>query len=203
MTMSGTGQASVTAKRAPIPRSELDGILAAQLAIAWAGEAGEEPRLGWWRSDLTSEFGGEDLFQRLLPRTWRWATLQGAREAARRRDAEARAKDHDPDSLLSLFRLGFEVDERLDERFQELKASGKNPFEALPALGTVVGDRWNRERFAGWVSAHGKADAVTTPAGRRLKGEPPESPGLLVQKLVAALAPLGDEYPLPHFRRGT
>ena len=101
------GQASVAAKWASIPRSELDGILVAQLAIAWAGESGEEPRLGWWRSDLTSEFGGEDLLQRLLPRTWRWATLQGAREAARRRDAEARGKDHAPDSLLSLFRLGF------------------------------------------------------------------------------------------------
>jgi hypothetical protein len=195
-------QASVAAKRAPIPRSELDRILTAQLAIAWAGEGGEEPRLGWWRSDLTSEFGGEDLFQRLLPRTWRWATLQGAREAARRRDAEARRKDHDPDSLLSLFRLGFEIDERLDERFQELKTSGKNPVEALPSLSTVVGDRWHREKFAGWVSTHGNVDVVTTPAGRRLKGEPPESLGLLVQKLVAALAPLGDDYPLPHFRRG-
>jgi len=180
----------------------LDEILTAQLAIAWAGEGGEEPRLGWWRSDLTSEFGGEDLFQRLLPRTWRWATLQGGREAARRKDAEARAKDHDPDRILSLFRLGFEIDERLDERFQELKASGKNPVEALPSLGTAVGDRWHREKFAGWVSTHGKVDAVTTPAGRRLKGEPPESLGLLVHKLVAALAPLGDDYPLPHFRRG-
>jgi len=180
----------------------LDGILAAQLAIAWAGESGEEPRLGWWRSDLTSEFGGEDLFQRLLPRTWRWATLQGAREAARRKDTEARAKDHDPDRILSLFRLGFEIDEHLDERLQELKASGKEPLEALPALGEVVGERWQAKRFAGWVRIHGETDAVTTPAGRKLKGEPPESIALLVQKLVATLAPLGDEYPLPHYRRG-
>ncbi len=74
----------------PIPSSELDRVLTAQLALAWAGESGEEPRLRWWRSDLASEFGGEDLFQRLLPHTWRWAVLQGAREAARRRDAEAR-----------------------------------------------------------------------------------------------------------------
>ena len=195
-------QASVAECRASIPLSELDGILTTQLAIAWAGEGGEEPRLGWWRLDLTSEFGGEDLFQRLLPRTWRWATLQGAREAARRRDAEARGKDHDPDSLLSLFRLGFEVDERVDDRFQELKSSGKSPVEALPALGDVVGEGWSAEKFRKWVSAHGKADAFTTPAGRRLKGDPPELLALVVQKLVAALAPLGDEYPLPHFRRG-
>jgi hypothetical protein len=200
--MSETGLASVPATEpAPIPRSELDGILVAQLAVAWAGEGGEEPRLCWWRSDLTSEFGGEDLFRRLLPRTWRWATLQGAREAARRRDAEARGKDHDPDNLLSLFRLGFEVDERLDERFQELKDSGKDPPAALPSLGEVISDGWHAEKFAEWVSARGKVDAVTTPAGRRLKGDPPESLALLVQKLVAALAPLGNEYPLPHFRR--
>jgi hypothetical protein len=200
--MAEIGQASFHAKRAPIPRSELDRILAAQLAIAWAGEGGEEPRLRWWRSDLTSEYGGEDLFQRLLPRTWRWATLQGAREAARRRDAEARGKDHDPDSLMSLFRLGFELDERLDERLQELKASGKDPLAAFPSLGEVVGDGWHLEKFARWVSARGEADAVTTPAGRKLKGEPPESIVLLVEKLVAALAPLGNDYPLPHYRKG-
>ncbi len=201
--MTDTGRDAVRTTRSPIPRSELDRVLVVQLALAWAGEAGEEPRLGWWRSDLTSEYGGEDLFQRLLPRTWRWATLQGAREAARRRDAEARGKDHDPDRILSLFRLGFEVDERLDERFQELKASGKAPLEALPVLGEVMGDGWHPDRFADWVRGHGDADIVTAPVGRRLKGEPPESLGLLIEKLVAALVPLGDEYPLPHYRRGT
>ena len=55
----------------PLPTSALDGALTAQLAVAWAGEKGEEPRLGWWRSDLASELGGEDLFRRLLPHTWR------------------------------------------------------------------------------------------------------------------------------------
>ena len=69
----------------PIPMSELDAALTAQLVVAWAGEGGEEKRLGWWRCDLVSEFGGQDLFQRLLPSTWTWAVLQGAREAARRR----------------------------------------------------------------------------------------------------------------------
>ncbi len=59
-----------------IPTSTLDHILTAQLLVAWAGETGsDDPRLGWWASDLTSEFGGEDLFQQLLPSTWRWATL--------------------------------------------------------------------------------------------------------------------------------
>lgn len=62
----------------------LDGILTLQFVIAWAGESGEEPRLKWWQTDLCSEFGGEDLFQQLLPSTWRWSVL----EAARRTDAK-------------------------------------------------------------------------------------------------------------------
>jgi hypothetical protein len=100
----------------PLPISEVDFLLTAQLGVAWAGEGGEEPRLGWWRSDLVSEFGGEDLLRRLLPNTWRWATLQGARAAAMRRDREIRTHDHDPDRLLTLFSLGFDVDERVEER---------------------------------------------------------------------------------------
>jgi hypothetical protein len=65
--------------REPVPMSDIDMALTSQLVVAWAGETGEESRLGWWRSDLASEYGGEDLFRRLLPSTWRWAALQGAR----------------------------------------------------------------------------------------------------------------------------
>jgi hypothetical protein len=36
--------------------------------------------------------------------------------------------------------------------------------EALPALGTVVGDRWHREKFAGWVSTLGGGVRVVVPA---------------------------------------
>jgi hypothetical protein len=83
-----------------VPPSDLDGLLTAQLVVAWAGENGEERRLGWWDSDLTGELGGEDLFQQLLPETWAWATLQAARAAAIRRDVAMRAADPDPDGLL-------------------------------------------------------------------------------------------------------
>ncbi len=70
---------------APLTTLELDFALTAQLVVAFAGETGgAEPRLGWWQSDLTSEFGGVDLLRRLLPTTWRFAVLQAAREAARR-----------------------------------------------------------------------------------------------------------------------
>ena len=185
----------------PIPNSTLDQILTAQLIVAWAGESGEEPRLKWWRTDLVSEFGGEDLFQRLLPHTWRWAVLQGAREAARRHDAAMRSKAHDPDQLITLFRFGFAIDERLDERFQDLKTAGREPNKALPNLGEIIGADWNREAFASWIQAHRAANAVAAPAGRRLKGAMPDSLELATEHLVAALAPLADAYPLPHYRK--
>ena len=191
----------LAAARAPVPASDIDLVLTAQLAVAWAGEGGEEPRLRWWRSDLVSEFGGEDLFRRLLPHTWEWAVLQGAREAARRKDAELRAKDHDPDRILSLFALGFDLDERAEERLLDLKRSGQRPLEALAGLGDVISPRWDRGRFLDWVQGHGRAETTIVPQGRRLKGAPPKAVGALARKLIAALAPLSDEYPLPHFLR--
>jgi len=137
--------------------SELDSLLTIQLIIGWAGESGEDRRLGWWRSDLSSEFGGADLFARVVPRTWRWAVLQGAREAGRRRDAELRAHDHDPDRLLTIFRFGFEADARIEERLQDLKRSSADPATALPGLQSVVAATWDRERFGAWVRGHGQA----------------------------------------------
>ena len=186
---------------APIPASTLDHILTAQLTVAWAGESGEDPRLGWWRTDLASEFGGEDLFRRLLPNSWPWAVLQAAREAARRHDAAGRGKDADPDRIVSLYRLGYELDERVDERLRDLKASGKAPADALPALRELITPEWNHNAFAEWVQAHSHPKVEPAPAGRRIVGAPPESVELLVDHLVGALAPLGEAYPLPHYRR--
>ncbi len=185
---------------APVPTSTLDHILTAQLAVAWAGEAGEEPRLGWWRTDLASEFGGEDLFRRLLPATWRWAVLQGAREAARRVDAARRGQEHDADRLRSLFHQGPELDAQLDERLQDLKRAGKAPTDALPGLRDVLTEDWDAAGFAEWVAAHGAADTVSAPAGRRLRGDAPTALDRGIDKLVAGLHPLSSDYPLPHFR---
>ena len=179
----------------------LDRILTAQLAVAWAGEAGDPPRLKWWRTDLVSEFGGEDLFKRLLPHTWQWAVLEGAREAARRHDADTRAKDADADRLITLFRLGFELDEHVSERLADLKRKGASPEEALPGLREVIGDRWDKAAFTEWVAGHGEAAVVSAPVGRRVKGDAPASVELLLKKLVAALHPLADAYPMPHYRR--
>ena len=175
--------------------------LTAQIVVAWAGEAGKDDsrRLGWWTSDLVSEYGGEDLFKHLLPTTWRWAVLQAARETAGRADAAIRRQDHDPDRILSLFRFGFETDERIDERLQDLKRSGREPREALPGL-EPISPRWDPEAFFDWVRGHGEVDTVATPIGRRIKGNPPGTFGELVRRLVAGLAPAADAYPLPHYR---
>jgi len=183
------------------PSSAIDQILTAQIAVGWAGEAGDEARLGWWRSDLVSEYGGEDLFKRLLPHTWQWAVLQGVREAAMRHDAALRAKDHNPDRLLSLFNLGSELDERIEERLQDLKRAGGVPTTALPGLAELLQHEWSSSHFTEWAEAHAKADYTTAPVGRRINAAPPSSPETMVSQLVAALLPLGNEYPLPHFRR--
>ncbi len=194
MSMFDAESAAIRSERAPFPMSDIDTALTSQLVVAWAGETGEDRRLGWWRSDLVSEYGGEDLFRRLLPGTWHWAVLQGARETARREDAELRRQDHDPDRIVTLFSLGFELDERIEERFQNLKRSGRAPDEALPG-------GWHRDRFWDWVIGHGEADAAVAPVGRRLKGTAPIALDQLVRKLVAGLAPAAESYPLPHFRR--
>lgn len=192
---------TTTTTATPVSNAVLDAVLTAQLCVAWAGEAGEPARLQWWRTDLASEFGGEDLFKRLLPHTWRWAVLEGAREAARRRDAELRAQDADADRLVSLFRLGFIVDEHVDERLADHKRGGVEPIKALPGLRGLIDEPWSRQGFADWVIGHGDAAVTTVPAGRRLKGEAPASTELLVQKLIGALHPLADAYPMPHFRK--
>jgi hypothetical protein len=191
-------------ERSLIPPSDLDAAVTAQFVVAWAGETGGEhdyeKRLGWWRSDLVSEYGGQAFFRDLLPSTWRWASLQGAREAARRKDAEMRRENHDPDDVISLYRLGFEVDERIEERLRDLKRGGEEPTQALPGLAVLNPQAWDRAQFLLWVQGHGEVEAAPEPIGRRLKGPPPGALAQQIRKLVAALAPLAEIYPLPHFR---
>lgn len=68
-----------------LTNDELDEVLVLQLAIAWAGEADTDPtRMGWWRTSMCDEYGGEDLLKRLTPKTWEWAVLESARAAAKR-----------------------------------------------------------------------------------------------------------------------
>lgn len=183
------------------PKEALDRILTLQLALGWAGEGKTDPpRLGWWRTALNDEFGGEDLFKRLMPRTWRWAVLEAARAAARKVDAEARAQAADADQLVSLFRLGFELDEQVDDRLAELKRLVSDPAEALPELAKLVAGAWNPDEFKAWLKGLGSADVTASSIGRRLKGEPPDDPVATAQALAAAMAPIQDRYPAPHFK---
>lgn len=184
-----------------LPTSIVDAILTAQLVVAYAGEGGEDARLGWWRTDLVSEFGGQDLFQRMLPNSWAWAVLESAREAARRHDASLRAQDHNADRLLSLFSLGFALDERVNERLADLKRAGQSPQQALPVLAELIQEEWNQDAFVAWLEGHARVESVAAPVGRRIKAAPPASPEALVSQLVAGLLPLSESYPLPHFRR--
>lgn len=176
----------------------LNHILTAHLAVAWAGEGGEEPRLSWWKTALASEFGGEDLFARLLPATWPWAVLEGAREAARRADAAGRAQHHAPDRLLTLFHLGPELDERLSERLRDHKRSGTTPKVALPRIKALLDAPWSPQAFLDWLPAREKAAPTTTSIGRELRGPLPSEVPILIDRLLAALAPLHSAYPLPH-----
>lgn len=185
----------------PMTPTQLDAVLEIQLAVAWAGEAlTSPPRLGWWRTAMVDEFGGEDLLRRLAPRTWRWAALEAARAAAKRVDETARQAAEDPDHLVSLFRLGFEIDERLDERLLELKQGDGTPAEVFPALAALVAAPWSKDQFVAWLAQRGEVAFTTTPTGRRLRGEMPDDPSVAVAQLAAALRPLTSTYALPHFR---
>ena len=196
---------ATTEQRIPILLSEIDELLSAQLIVAWAGEKGgeDETRLGWWRTDLFSEFGGRHFFSQLLPRTGEWAVLQAVREAARRTDESAREQGHDSDSVISLYTLGFEVDERVDERLQELKLAGKPPTEALPSLRPMLDESWSEQAFVDWVEGHGKGEFTVTASGRRLKGKISSALDVITRRLVSALVPIAEDYPLPYFKGGS
>lgn len=184
----------------PADSAVLDEILSLQLLVAWAGEGQTDPkRLGWWRTSLVDEFGGEDLFKRLMPRTWKWAVLEAARVAARVADAEARSHAADGDQLISLFHFGFELDEQLDDRLAELKRSESEPTDALPRL-AAIRQPWNADAFLASMRNLGSAATAPSSIGRRLKGSMPESRVEAARKLAAAMVPPSDRYPAPHWK---
>jgi hypothetical protein len=177
----------------------LDEVLALQLLVAWAGEGRCSPkRLGWWETDLIDEAGGGDFLARLLPQTHAWASLEAVREAARRTDAKARARMADPDKMRTLFFLGFEADEQLNDRLLALKGLGGAPATALTLPLPVTAD-FSTDKL---VAALGHGDAVfsVVPGGRQLKGARPDALEAVVRKLAAALVPLAPQYPLPFYK---
>jgi hypothetical protein len=81
-----------------------------------------------------------------------------------------------------------------------LKRSGRTPVHALPGL-AITDDGWQAESFWDWVAGHGAAGGAVSPTGRQLGRNVPATLGQRVRDLIAGLAPAGDSYPLPHFRR--
>lgn len=183
----------------PLTDATLDAILAIQFTVAWAGE-GRRPRgrLGWWDTDLIDDDAGGDLLVRLLPQTHAWASLEAVREAARQTDAKARAKMAAPDSVRTLFFLGFEADEQLNDRLASLKREGRPPAAALPLPLPLTTD-FSKEKLAAALTHHA-ASFTVMPGARQLKGPLPRSPDAMVGQLAAALFPLVDQYPLPFFK---
>jgi hypothetical protein len=180
--------------------SVLDAVLAVQLVVAWAGEGRCEPkRLGWWDTDVIDSGGGGDLMSRLLPRTHAWASLEAAREAARRADAKARGRMGDPDKLRTLFFLGFADDEALGDRLAALKSAGQSPVEVLD-LG-LVNQKLSKESLTKKFERKDVAFTVV-PGGRKLKGGRPDDLNETVLRLAAGLVPLSEAYPLPFFEVG-
>lgn len=199
MILRATGRYPHGDRMTALPDGDLDSILAMQFVVAWAGEGRCEPRrLGWWDTDLVDPAGGGDLLARLLPQTHAWAALEAVREAARRTDVKARAKMADPDKMRSLFFLGFELDEQLNDRLGALKRQGKTPADAL-ALPFSLSDRFSRDALT--TALHqGDVGFAVVPGGRQLKGARPDSPVELIERLATALVPFAETYPLPFYK---
>lgn len=191
--------------------ADLDAILTLQLGVAYAGEHAAETgqpaaRLGWWNTDLYDEDGGIDLFSRLTPRTALWATLQAARIAAIAEDTKRRtAVLAKPDAAVSLFHLGFAVDEALEARLAHHKRSRIPPTEALPELAEILHTdpaAFDRSALSEWLLGGAAPPNVSeAPAGREIRDEAPRSPRARAQVLAAALLPLPADgrYPTPHW----
>lgn len=193
--------AEATTPSSSLSSVSLDEILTLQLLVAWAGEEGGEPnRLGWWRSSMVDEYGGEDLFKRLLPNTYQWAVLEAARAAAKKVDARSRKRESDADQLISLFHFGFALDELLDDRLAELKQRTAKPAEALAGL-ERLDKEWQAEAFLAWLGDLGPAKHTGSLAGRRITGNQPRDPVVAAKCLAAAHVGSSDSYPSPHYRR--
>ncbi len=184
----------------------LDKILALQIMVAWAGEGACEPkRLDWWRTDLIDEYGGGDLFARLLPKTFKWASLEAVRQAAIGVDRRKRQEMVQPDEVRTIFFWGYDVDEQLNERLAFHKSSGEEPNRALSDISVNIFETSNksfsREEFEEAIRIpNQKVDIVVVPNGREIVGDMPSSLEESAKKLTAALLPLVECYPMPFYR---
>jgi hypothetical protein len=184
----------------PTP-AELDEVLSIQLLLAWAGESpgGDQPRLGWWKTDAIDEEAGGDLWKRLLPRTHRWAGLDAARRAAYLTDERLRRRAKNADRQLTLFHFGFDVDEALAERLAHYVLEAHNPIEVLPLLSAMATPGLDRAALGNALGVKGMdASFKVVAEGRQLKRVPNEPLPALARRLAAALLadPVATTYPV-------
>lgn len=181
----------------------LNKILAIQFAVSWAGESGDEPRLSWWETEVMSEYGGYDNLKRLTPHSALWLGFKTIREAARRVDAELRQKAKQ--QVFTLYHLGFELDEQIDQHLNECihnKVDITKVLDHVSWLKDPVRQEWNCEVFTKWLQ-EATAEKIATQqesVGRRLVGDMPEDVMDCVYKLLKGLLPIEENYSLPHYR---
>ena len=181
-----------------IAPEELDAVLMLQFFIAWAGEGlTDPPRLNWWNTQLLDEWGGEDLFKRLLPRTYKWALLEATRQAAIQVDRQKRLNLAQPDRVCTLFFWGFGIDEKLEERLLSHKQTGSKPQDILD-FSLDLEQEFEEKAFEESIDSKTKSQVV--PEGREIKETMPESIADIAKNLVSGLIPLADKYPMPFYR---
>ncbi len=180
---------------------ELDAVLMLQFFIAWAGEGlTDPPRLGWWSMQLLDEWGGEDLFKRLFPRTFQWALLEGVRKVAIQADRQKRTNLAQPDAVRTLFFWGFGIDEKLEERLSFHKQNASNPYAVLN-FPLDLRKEFNEQAFEQAIkSLNSEIAFKIVPEGREIEDVMPESIADTAKNLVSGLIPLADRYPMPFYR---
>jgi hypothetical protein len=188
------------------PIAALDEILALQLSVGWAGEGRCEPRrLGWWDTDVVDRMGGGNLMERVCPRTFAWAGLECARAAALLVDGRRRKRTADADRIRTLFALGAEIDEQIEDRLRALKQAGAPPIEVLP-FALAPGVQFDSVAAAAALAGGRSPETLkkVPGIGRQLRGMPPGDPLEAARRLAAALVPWDDAdgYPMPFFQVG-
>lgn len=191
-------------KKEQIAVDSLDHILALQLLVAWAGEALCEPkRLGWWRTDLVDEAGGGCLLTELLPRTHAWAALEAVRVAAIAADRQKRATMAQPDQVRTLFFWGFDIDEQLSDRLAHHKRfhAQAKPEDRLPFPYPLTGDSFAKAGLEAAIQTEypEQVPYQVVPSGRQITEPCPVEVSLCASKLLGALVPLVDAYPMPFY----
>ena len=177
----------------------LDRILAVQISIAWAGEGGEEPRLNWWDTEVMSEFGGYDNLKELVPGSAEWLGLKTIREAAKRTDEEYRNRASNPDELSTLYHLGYELDEQLEQRLSDLIHRQTPLSELLKHMKWItdpVEQEWEPKAFETWLTSLVNSQKIKTnkeSVGCRLTGTPPDDIFMRICRLAGADLELGPQ----------